>query len=122
MNKEQIAQDYFKNNPEIKKAFVTDDGLIFKSQNMADLHATGSSTGKKLGVSEFVNKDLAEGEDTDTKVVKLTAEQRIELVQKCVTAEELAILKEKETAKTVLAAIDAKLAELSNPDTSNHTK
>jgi len=107
---QKIANDFFAANPDVEKVYVTTDGFVFLTQNAAHLHKTTNANQKKLEVKVFENNAPAKGKEP--KPVKLTAEQRIEKIKAMTSVEEIDAFIKGDKAKTVLAAAEAKKAEL----------
>jgi len=117
-NLQSIAEGFFKKNPKTKKVYVTSDGYVFINKNAADLHAKHNPSGKKLSVQMFENltgdkpdSGASTGSATG-KEKKLSAEERIEKINKAQTPEEVETLLKGEKAKTVKEAGQKKIAEL----------
>ncbi|QQV91579.1 hypothetical protein Peternella1_43 [Winogradskyella phage Peternella_1] len=108
---QEKADKLFKDYPDAKEGFVTNDGNAFLDQNRADLHA---KTSDKLKVITFENETF--GAATSEKTIKpASADQLIELA-KTATAEDaqiqLDIENEGKQRKTVIAAFEARITEL----------
>lgn len=98
------ANEVFSSFENAKKVYATLDGNVFIEENRARLHAGTKGT--------IVPFDRPIDQDSDD--IKLSAPERIKLIQEVTSLEALEAFKN-ETAKTVKAAYEAKLQELSNP-------
>lgn len=105
---QKLASDFFKENPNVEKLYVSTDGYLFTSKNAADLHKQ-TSTGK-VEIKVFENKPET-GEGSESRK-ELTAKEKIALIENAGTPEEVNALMEGEERKSVLAAAEKKLNEL----------
>jgi hypothetical protein len=107
---------YFEENPDVEKVYQTTDGCLFKDQNKASWNQTHRLSSKEDVKVFFKESFIApkKAEKPAEKPAKLTAQERIDLVMQAQTIEELETLKEGETAKTVLEAIENRTTELNN--------
>ena len=99
MNKQAIIEAFIA-NPTQEQFIATVDGCCFAQKNLAINHAKTL----KDDTLEVVNrKDYVPSTDVPTEL-KLTADERIGLIEAAQTAEDVEALLEGEKAKTVLQA------------------
>jgi len=112
---QKLASDFFKKNPKTEKLYVSTDGYLFVSKNAAELHKKTSSG--KVGIKEFDN-EFTEDMGRDKT---MTAKEKIQCITNAKTVEEVNTLIEDEKRKSVLAAAEKKLKELTaSSDSTNN--
>jgi len=102
-NLKNIAEEYFREHPDVNKVYITDDGFIFLNKNAAELHARYNPAGKKLSVKTFENvmapaEKEPENKTPDKMTVKeikaLLDEKAVEYPAKAKKDELLALLEQ----------------------------
>jgi hypothetical protein len=107
------AVTFFKDYPQAKSVFATNDGHLFLSENRAALHKKSLKEGQYF---EIENEGQSSSDDSKDNSTKKSADDLINeaKVIETVEAVEAAIVLETEgkSRKTVLAAYDARIEEL----------
>jgi hypothetical protein len=112
-----IAADIFQRYPKANKVSVTVDGMAFitdESDLAVKNHSKKNRHGKELEISSYTREQFSEKSGDTGK--QLNATELIEKINAAAKPDEVEEIKKAETSgkkrATVLAAADAKLAEL----------
>lgn len=100
-----MSNDTFKNNPDLNEYFETSDGTKFYKEDLAKNHARSL---KDTGVSHvFRDQVLEVDRETAKEILAMLPEMDLDVAQEYLTAENL-----KDPRKTVVAALEKRIAEL----------
>jgi hypothetical protein len=102
----------FEANPEAQVVFLTKDGQVFLSSDLAKQHNPSITPVSREQAYEVAKVVKAKTEATEKAPAKLSYEEREAAVENASTKEELEALLVGEKAKTLVSAITEKLESL----------